>query len=331
MLVTQIDGDKFQQFLYTEKGLSRNPTSHNSNTARFRLIQKFLVNLEWEKENFRDLISGMEERGNKPSTINKIITMGKYIDEYLGSDTTKGFKYRRERVAKIDNLLTPQEIRQLAEIQIAYSKFRGYINDRQKTLIMLLGTTGCRISEALNLTWDEVYLNPKPHVVFLLTKNGEDRKVPIGDEVYRLVQTLPHMGKNVFFSCRQGIYNLQQNNLDLKRRAKLCHINKRIYNHLFRHSFISTMLEIGTSESDVMKLVGHHDYKSLLRYKNSQLDYYSGVIRFHPLLNSEITWKERTHQLSELIHKIYDTDKFPLSIDCNESLVSITIRNLDSL
>jgi integrase/recombinase XerD len=327
MKITIADWDKFKQYLYTEKGLSRKPSSHYSNRCRFNIICRLLEDNEWSRENFRALIVSLEEKGNKDSTINKVITMGRYIDEYFGTTETSGFKYRKEKIAKVNDLLTPKEIKQLAEVNINYKKFKEYINKRQKALIMLLGTTGCRISEALGLTWDELYSSPIPHAIFTNTKNGEDREVPLGKEIYEIIASIPKRSNYIFNSGRNKHFSSQDNNFDLKRRAKACGIEKRIYNHLFRHSYISTMLEQGASESDVMKIVGHKDYKSLLRYKNSRLSYYLTVIHFHPLLSKHISWNDRVTYLRKSIHRIFSEDVHEIKINEKEHCIIVKVNS----
>jgi integrase len=57
--------------------------------------------------------------------------------------------------------------------------------------------TGARVAEALYLDWSEVDL-ARAHVVFLDTKNGEDRGVPLHPSAIAALANLPHRTGAVF-------------------------------------------------------------------------------------------------------------------------------------
>lgn len=69
--------------------------------------------------------------------------------------------------------------------------------DHLKPLVSLILYTGARLSEALYLDWNEVDLN-RAHVIFLDTKNGEDRGVPLHPVALAALANLPHRKKAVF-------------------------------------------------------------------------------------------------------------------------------------
>ena len=64
-------------------------------------------------------------------------------------------------------------------------------------LVTFLFYTGARLSEALYLDWREVDL-ARRRVVFLDTKNGEDRGVPLHPRVFEALANLPHREGRVF-------------------------------------------------------------------------------------------------------------------------------------
>ncbi len=57
----------------------------------------------------------------------------------------------------------------------------------------------------------------------------------------------------------EDIERLQLSGLDqlVRNVARAAKVNKRVYPHLFRHSYISYMLKRGVPPAVVMKLVGH--------------------------------------------------------------------------
>ena len=76
--------------------------------------------------------------------------------------------------------LTPAEADQLLEACAPHLK----------PLIIFLFYTGARISEALYLDWANVDL-PRRRVVFLNTKNGTDRGVPLHSRAFVALANLP--------------------------------------------------------------------------------------------------------------------------------------------
>lgn len=66
-----------------------------------------------------------------------------------------------------------------------------------RPLVVLLFSTGARISEALYLDWRNVDLE-RAHVEFIDTKNGEARGVPLHPRAVAALSTLPHREGAVF-------------------------------------------------------------------------------------------------------------------------------------
>lgn len=70
-------------------------------------------------------------------------------------------------------------------------------SDHLRPLVIFLLGTGARLSEALYLDWREVDLANR-HVMFIKTKNGERRGVPLHGKVVAALQALPHSSGAVF-------------------------------------------------------------------------------------------------------------------------------------
>ena len=194
----------------------------------------------------------------------------------------------------------------MAELEYPYKKYKDFLNRRQRALIMLLGLSGPRISEPLELKWKSFSEFPIKHLVFLDTKNGEDREVWLDDDLWDLIQAIPRKNEFVFASARGGVLKSGEINTDLQRRAKMLGINKRVYNHLFRHSLATTLGELGLVDSDIAKIIGWKDPKMLMLYKNSQLDYCAGLMQLHPLLQRKMTYFERAQRLVKEAGKLFD-------------------------
>jgi len=240
--------------------------------------------------------------------------MGRLIDEFFDTNVVKTFKTRTETPPPLKDLLTHDEVMALANAEIPYKKFQKLIQSRQKVLILFLWNTGCRISEALNLTWEHLHTNPY-HVEFVQTKNGTDREVPICQKIYEELWSLPHQTQYVFSSGRQGRLDLQQINLDLKRRAEACRMAKNVHCHLFRHSYTSELKRRGVADSDLCRLLGWKDPKMLLRYDNNKLDYLVDVSAVHPMNIAALSFEDKLKKIEKEVGKWFKHHEYEINCD----------------
>lgn len=270
----------------------------------------------------------MREGGYAVSYINGFITLAKYLDKFYSLNEFKDFTYFPDRKKVTYEVLTAEEMQKMAEVYLPYQKMADIINQRQKALIYLLATTGCRISEALALKGTDIYNTP-PHVMYCDTKNNTDRAVPIPLFLHKMLLALSDDTTEVFKSGRGGKLDPQQVNLDLKRRAEACGIKKVVWSHLFRHSYITLLLEAGAEISDVGVMVGHQDPKSTMRYKNSQLNHYTQVMMLHPLLRKRITLDMIQKRLLDMLDKLIDKEKYKIITQNESSFFRLEVREND--
>lgn len=327
MILDEAVWKDFQTYLFVDRKISQNKTSVYAISSRFKKLLTWFRGKEFTRNNLNSFIAEMQASKATKSYMNKMIALCKHLDKHLGLNQLQDYTYFGESYQPKE-VLTPEEIEVLAGTTVPYTKGCDYVNARQKCLILLLGTTGSRIGEVLNLKWTDFYSTP-PHVLYRETKNGEARAVPIGESVYKLIDALPRLSEYVFCSYRGKPLNNSEVNLDFKVRARKVGIRKPVYNHIFRHSYITTMLEQGVDVSDVAKIVGHKNLNSTLRYKNSLLGYYSEIIRLHPLLINNIDIKDIYEIFETTINKFVDTQQFVItkSLHENKLIVKILTKN----
>lgn len=324
-MVFLVTWEELALFLKIDKGHSQKVGAVQSNKSRFHQLSMWFTGKEWNRSNFRTFLAELQERKLGQESLNKFISLGRHIDELLGVEETKGFKSHVPKLTKIENTLSATEIKSLAELKFPYKKYCDFLNKRQHALIMLMGLSGCRISETLDLKWECVKEFPRKHLVFLDTKNGTDREVWLDDDLWNLIQALPRKNDFVFPSARGTVLRSGDINIDLKRRANYLGIKKRVYNHLFRHSFATTMSELGVSDSDICQIVGWKDPKMLMRYKNSQLDHFASLMQIHPLLNCKASYLDRSERLLKEIGKLFDPSTHTIHSEVREGRVMFEI------
>lgn len=318
---------QIETYLLIDRKHSDKRAAVSANKSRFHLLASYFSSVEFNRENFNQFIYKSKEHGYSISYINNFIKIAKLVDRYYKLNEVMDYTYFPEIKSVPLVIITPEEIEALANVHIHYQKMNEYINARQKALILFLGTTGCRIGEALNLTFNDLYPTP-PCCVFRDTKTNEDRTVPLSQSLYDLLQELPHMGTYVFMSGRGK--QLVQNpiNNDLKVRCKALGIEKNVYCHLFRHSYITTMLENGVDVSDVGVIVGHRDPKTTMRYKNSLIGHYVDVAHMHPLLRQEMSWEQQISLICTLYKRLSSIRSSAIKIFETSRTIQLVLKKL---
>jgi integrase len=139
---------------------------------------------------------------------------------------------------------------------------------KHKLIIILLYSTGIRLSELLSIKLSDIdYLNKR---IFINTlKGGKNRYVPLHELVVKYLESYFKKWKPVEYLIegqKGGIYTS----------SSVQHMIKRVSNgkytpHSFRHTFLSTIVE----KEDVffaMELAGHNSLRSTMHYNHIAAD-----------------------------------------------------------
>ncbi|OOB89857.1 site-specific tyrosine recombinase XerD [Rathayibacter sp. VKM Ac-2630] len=136
---------------------------------------------------------------------------------------------------------------------------------RDRALLELLYATGARISEAVDLTVDDVL---DAEVVRLTGKGSKQRMVPLGRYAREavddyLVRARPELSRRgratpaLFLGVRGGRLSRQSAWLVIRAVAEKVGLDREISPHTFRHSFATHLLAGGADVRVVQELLGH--------------------------------------------------------------------------
>ncbi|MCJ1694164.1 site-specific tyrosine recombinase XerD [Rathayibacter caricis] len=136
---------------------------------------------------------------------------------------------------------------------------------RDRALLELLYATGARISEAVDLTVDDVL---DADVVRLTGKGSKQRMVPLGRYAREavddyLVRARPELSRRgratpaLFLGVRGGRLSRQSAWLVIRAVAEKAGLDREISPHTFRHSFATHLLAGGADVRVVQELLGH--------------------------------------------------------------------------
>lgn len=264
--------DQFNAFLISELKYTSKLTSLAPRRYQLNSLKSYFKNLPYTRENFGSMIADLKIKGYKNNTVNRRICYGIALAKLVKASGFEKMTYFPEPRKKSRDCLTWDEMDRIATAPIEYKGIRGgkvnseEINYKYYCLIRLLSETGCRIGEAIGLTWDNV---DKTIITFPDTKNGETRSIVITPQLAAELQELPRYGKKVL--------NMNSTSLagkEISRRAHASGVVKKnsISPHLFRHSVITNLVMGGAPIKVVMELVGHKRMETTAGYINTNLD-----------------------------------------------------------
>ncbi len=242
---------EIMDFLLSERDRELSPVSVARELVSVRMFHRFLVS---EGKIAEDVTESLEAP-----------KLWKRLPEALSTGEI-------ESLLKAPNLRKPQGVRDQALLEFMYA-------------------TGSRASEAATVKAGSV--NFESGYVRIRGKGEKERMVPIGgaarESLKRYMERvrpvwLKGRTEDALFLTRQGkgmsrvtVWSI------LKKYAKESGIGKKIYPHIFRHSFATHLLEGGADLRVVQELLGHSDIATTQIYTHIDKSRLKSVhTKFHP-------------------------------------------------
>ena len=124
--------------------------------------------------------------------------------------------------------------------------------------------TGLRFSDASKLVWREIQGSPESgyQIQFIQQKTKGAEVLPIPKNAYQLINEPKQPNDKVFEGLEYSAYQ----NRHIYQWIGAAGITKKITFHCFRHTFAVWQLLRGTDIYTLMKMMGHRDIKTTLRY-----------------------------------------------------------------
>ena len=221
-------------------------------------VQKFLEYSKEEglNENVLKNYIQLNLKRKNPSSVRKDIFAIKFFFDKILNQKIDIPNPKKNNV--LPEILTIEEIKKL---------IKNTSNIKHKLIIKLLYGCGLRVSEIVNLENKDV--NFKEDLIHIkLAKGKKDRFVKIPNSVKEELKGFVKLssGNYLFESNRGGKLTKDTIQKIVQNSAKKAEIKKRVYPHLFRHSFATHLLEQGTDLRIIQKLLGHSDIKTTQIY-----------------------------------------------------------------
>ena len=126
-------------------------------------------------------------------------------------------------------------------------------------LFQLLSLTGLRISEALNLKWDDI---GEDYIIIRTQKNGKkNRTIDIGNKLIKFLADFklsnPYAHSEYLFNTQKGQYKRSNAHDNLKEWLRIANIRTNLSCHSFRHTYATKCLDAGLSLAAIRDQLRH--------------------------------------------------------------------------
>jgi integrase/recombinase XerD len=285
--------DAFVDYLRVEKGLAA-----NSVVSYHRDLKEFVAHLhelgkdlgEVGREEIRGYLILLYRRGLRARSVARHLVSLRNFFRFLMKDR----KIAHNPAAEVDaprldqNLpkyLTAEEVEALLQQPDASTS----LGLRDKALLEVLYATGMRVSELVNLKWED--FEPRLGVVRCRGKGGKERLIPVGKAALRALEEYVRQGRaklarrrNVPFLflnraggklSRVGFWKV------LAGYGRRAGITTSLSPHLVRHSFATHLLERGADLRSIQLMLGHSDIATTQIYTHVLKERLKQVYRTH--------------------------------------------------
>ena len=253
--------ETYSEYLIFQKGLS--PNTVDSYISDLKKLSRYLQDDEISQQSIENYFLDISDFNYSTSTkkrfYSSIKNFLKYLDEEENILQIKVSELRLKSNRKLPEVLSIEDI----EKMINFYKHDDFLNSRNKTIIDVLYSTGCRVSELCNINLSDLDL--VDNSLKLKGKGSKQRIVPIGSELKVNLLKYLKIRENFINSKGEPLFlTKSRNNLDrtavfriIKSTALKASLDTNIHPHTLRHSAATHMLEGGCDLRTVQEFLGH--------------------------------------------------------------------------
>lgn len=251
----------FSEYLLYQKGLSQNTVdSYKSDLTK---LSNYLQNQDLSKTNIDNFFIDMSEFNYSSSTKKRmhssIKNFLKYINENEDYESIDISDIKLKSSKKLPEVLPITDI----ENMINFYNHETYLDSRNRTVIDVLYSTGCRVSELCDINISDIDLDEK--YLKLKGKGSKQRIVPIGSMLYKNLMQYLNVRETFLQNRGEPLFlSKSKNKLDrtavfriIKKTAKNISLQTDVHPHTLRHSAATHMLEGGCDLRTVQEFLGH--------------------------------------------------------------------------
>ena len=288
---------EFLKFLQFEKGLAKNTISAYKNDLKqyfsfLRNINKTIHTVS--SDDLTEFLWQLKQQNIKPNSIYRkascISQFHKFlVSENFSTNNPVESMMRPKLQRKLPTVLTVEEVDKLLSF-----KPKKFNDVRNKAMLEVLYATGLRVSELVNLTFDQLDLENK--FIRVIGKGGKERIVLLNKKSVDALKEWIKLRDKKFAGKISAEYDkfvfLSKlgkpiSRIDfweqLKNYVRSVGIQKNVSPHTLRHSFATHMLKYGADLRIVQELLGHSDISTTQIYTQVDRQYLKELHKkYHP-------------------------------------------------
>jgi integrase/recombinase XerD len=268
--------DQFLDAVWVEQGLSENTLSAYG--SDLRIFAKWLAGKSMLEVDGAELSSFLASRykegiGNR-STARILSSLRRFYGYYIRENSIKVDPTALIESPHIGQPLPTSLSEQDVELLLDAPEVTNALGFRDRTMLEMLYATGLRVSELVNLKFDQISF--RQGVVRIIGKGSKERLVPVGEEAMSWLEQYMGQARKTILGERQCDYLFVTNRAGgmtrqafwhiIKRYAKKAGINKDLSPHTLRHAFATHLLNHGADLRVVQLLLGHSDLSTTQIY-----------------------------------------------------------------
>lgn len=187
-------------------------------------------------------------------------------EEYISRNPTTSIKPIKHEI---------KERQALSQLELEYLR-KACKTLRQKAILEFLYSTGCRVSEMIQVKKDDI--NWKDNTVHLLGKGQKHRTSFINAKAEVAIKDYLNSRSDdcdyLFVSERAPIHGISKESIEkiIRELAQASEVTRHVTPHILRHTCATQALESGMPIEDVSKLLGHAQVNTTMIYAKASLD-----------------------------------------------------------
>jgi len=270
--------DAFLNYIRVEKGLATNSiSSYRRDLVEFvEFVSRQRRRLgKVNREDIRAFLASLYRRGLAARSVARHLVSLRGLYRFL----LKEGKIRSDPTAEIDAPKTGQTLPKYLTVAEVDSLLQqpdpaGRAGLRDQAMLELLYATGMRVSELINLCWEDFEVNLG--VVRCRGKGSKERLIPVGKSALRALEAYVQRGRGegakkrsspfLFLNQRGGRLSRVGFWKILGRYGRAAGIATPLAPHVMRHSFATHLLERGADLRSIQLMLGHSDISSTQIY-----------------------------------------------------------------
>ena len=268
--------DQFLDAIWVEQGLSENTLS--AYRSDLRIFAAWLQNkplLAVDNIQVSEFLAARFQQGVGSQTSARMLSsLRRFYGYYLRENSIKIDPTGLIASPRIGRILPISLSEQDVEILLSAPETSNALGYRDKTMLEMLYATGLRVSELVNLKFEQISF--RQGLVRITGKGNKERLVPVGEEAMSWLEGYITQARKSILGARQSDYLFVTNRASGMTRQAFWHIIKRyalkagiikeLSPHTLRHAFATHLLNHGADLRVVQLLLGHADLSTTQIY-----------------------------------------------------------------